>query len=526
MFVLSPNKIQSLLGVATELFILFVVLISVLILILPIQNYQPFVGGTDTNRDFLVFNHIVSFSDHIHIGPESSYGPPNSPFYYYVFSAPLRIYDSFYTLVFVNFAIIVVGILSLYGALRVLFGVLPALLAISYYGFLEVHVQEAVFIYQPFTGTSIFLVALLFFALYIKQKKQIYLHGSAFFCAVASLVHQVFFLISLLLVAIGYFSTKTYNDKILQYIKSSILFVIFIGIAYIPLLLHLSSQSAEISYFGEIFKTYSPQYVVERFSANIQTYIKLITVGHANYTIGAVLAVIVCALAISIWKKRYTLFYAISSIVCSALLYIVLLSLLSKGETSMGYYLFVPIVPVVAVATAISLFAISSCLQKQQKVLFNFLLYIVMGATCLCMIHFITLKPPISETLDDNLKYATPVTNAMVSTIRSNLSEVPANAYDIRLFIEGGEMTRNYSPILFYWSALEYGLKEQMVTLTDTYEVFETPVSPEYTFLICTTTTPEDQSYLDWCYNVIQNTSESEYIYSDPLVSVFLVKNE
>ena len=221
-----------------------------------VQSFQNSnqAGSTDSNRDYLIAHHIVSYRELPLVGPIGAFGSfGNSPAYYYLITIPLFLRDTIFSLALFNVFLQIMTLILFSILACVLFGKETGIIATILFGFSKNIIYQSGAIWQPYVMQPFLLLSFLFlFVSYSRRKYGILLASIGTFLFAAVLHQSVYVLIPvyvLCVVLILYVQRRSF----LYYAGAFIAFLVTFSVLHAPLFLYLAYHESAISFTYQIF---------------------------------------------------------------------------------------------------------------------------------------------------------------------------------------------------------------------------------------------------------------------------------
>ncbi len=195
----------------------------------------------DVGRDLLISRHIAYFNEHTALGPANPLLGvfKNSPLYYYLLAAIIRIHDSFIWVSVVNLILQISIIPMVYLTGKRMFNGRVGLIAAGVLAFNPLAISEAAYFWQPNLMSWFINLSLLTFVFAVIKKNLALLVISAVFLATAGAVNNS----ALVLIPAFLLINFLLFGKSLKFYLSSLTLIITLTAYFLPNLVYWSSRS-------------------------------------------------------------------------------------------------------------------------------------------------------------------------------------------------------------------------------------------------------------------------------------------
>ncbi len=481
-------------------------------------------NGADGSQNILIAKHIIALEEAPLTGPYNAFfgNLKNSPFYYYTLVPITLLGQSLKGILVIFIFIHLLYILSIYGATRMLFGRVAALVLIVLMSFAPVYILRAsLYVWQPHV-MEIFLGFAIFASVYAYKKqsiKMLYVGQIIFMCAVAThlsalLVSPLFF-IFLYRCAYLWKGLKGVTTLIIQFVVT--LCILFGPSVYVS----LAGEGISMEQISNLTSSYADNFSVERilFFTEYGASLILYPLSKVFIVFTLVVGSVLYLLVPSITKqKKYYFLCCIGGVLLSSL--IMFIVFLYTGNSQTRY--FIPLTPFLFIVIG-ALF--SELLHRTQgaRLLGIALLFTVM-AIYLQESRVSTFFSRIHNMERPRYNSALQVNNKVIETIERVKKE--RGYTDYRFFNFYGLRAGNYNVLSdHFWLPLEdvYQIPFAKLTPTGLHYMNRNDV----VFLFCTKKDIFSNGYstgtcLSYYTNERPLYTQIEPLYEDEYVSLFL----
>jgi len=442
-----------------------------------------FPKNLELHRDYLVSRHIVVYDEYPLTGASNQIFPAlrSSPTYPYFWAGFLLLKDDLMFLGFVNVFLQSAGIVALYLLARKLFGKGTALITALLFSFSTAALFQSGEFWQPHTLQPFINISFLLLALAYFRKSLAFLWGGIFIFFFSASFHYSAYALLPILIAVTIFILKSQKRTLQEYVSTFGFSFFSLLFFYFPVLLFLKEGSFNVGELGIsslLIDSFGKYFVNLR--ENISLLINHFFIQISESDLKHVLAIGVTLLSFLFYyfiknipgeKKKY-----FSILLVSVSLPLIFAAFL---DTVRWAYYFTPIFGVFIIVISEGLnrvFTGNLWLKASKVILVGFFLVVFSG-------NFTSLKQN-----SDNKNIADineGVINALESDIRQIKDSENRQDFDYFKFWVYKEGSRFRDHDAFFWSGLEKGLGQKLVTLVDNGASYREENTDEHIYLIC-----------------------------------------
>ena len=452
--------------------ILLVIVITFAFLYRLIALDYPLIN-TEPQRDYLIAQHILVYQDFPEKGPcclfNGSYAPYRHPVaYYYFLAGLLAINQNFMFLMFVNFFLQIIPVITIFILASYFFSQNAGLLAIFFYSFHQEIYKNALFFWQPHLKLPFLYGSFLALFIFYRTNKYWFLIISILLFFISSVIHlssmavaQVWFIALFLILRSQKHSPKFYLATLLLVFIS--LFALFkqinLEIFKNPLLL---IHTSIIGY-------------IQSLSANVQVFLNsLYGNGEEISIVGIFLLILNCVFLIGYLFKKEPGPKKLYTIILIGVIIVFLAGVSFLKATIWHFYL----PPLFGIAIIIFAEIIANQKYRLLKILGVLWIILYIG-------QFFMYYPPEIRFFSDarNIDQATTVLTKEIKDVQHQKGYPKPNFFLVQVYTQGVE-TPTIEDLAF-WLPLEQKLQEKFIQVNDTTSSFKRLNSPDYIYVVC-----------------------------------------
>ena len=429
--------------------------------------------NTEPQRDYLIAQHILTYQDFPKSGPcclfNGSYAPYRHPVaYYYLLAGALAINQNFMFLIFVNFFLQIIPVITIFILTSRFFSYSTGLLAILFYSFHQEIYKHALFFWQPHLKLPFLYGSFLALFIFYRSNKYWLLVVSTLLFIVSAAIH----LSSMAIAPLWFIALFL----ILRSQKHSVrLLLITVLLAFTSLVILLKGASLEVFKNPMLLIHTSIIDYTQSFLANLQVYLSsLYGNGKAISIAGIFLLILNCVFLIRyLFGKEQSL----------RKLYIIFLIIVVVGFIA-GVSLFKAIIwhfylpPLFGISMIV--FAQTIAAQKYRLLKIASILWII-----LYIGQFFMYYPPEIRFFSDarNIDQAATALTKEIKYVARQKGYPKTDFFLIQVYAPGVE-TPTIEDLAF-WLPLEQKLQRKFIEVNDETSSFKRLNSDDYIYIVC-----------------------------------------
>src|SRR3989344_1936081 len=218
-------------------------IISLFIRLLYIDNAAIPKTYSDSLRDYLIADHIISFGEVPLIGHSNFFlnniGLRNSPIYYYLLAIFLIPYNNIFVLIVINVFLQLSTLVLIFLITKLFFGFRTAIMAAILFGFIPFVLSQSENIWQPWVMQTVALFALYLLSLAFLKKNYKFLIAAISFLVLAISIHFSAASWLPLFILLSFLYLKLEKKKIVHYVGILATLILVAFIFHFPVLIYL-----------------------------------------------------------------------------------------------------------------------------------------------------------------------------------------------------------------------------------------------------------------------------------------------
>lgn len=451
--------------------IILVVIIVLAFLYRLIALDYPLIN-TEPQRDYLIAQHILTYQDFPQSGPccifNGSYAPYRHPvFYYYLLSGILTISQNFIFLIFVNFFLQFIPIITIFILTSRFFSYSAGLLAIFFYSFHQAIYKNALFFWQPHLKLPFLYGSFLALFLFSQTRKYWLLVISILFFFIGTAIHLSSVAIAPFWLIALFFILRSQKRSVRFYFITLLLICIS--------LVALKGVSLEVFKNPLLLVHTSIIGYIQSLSANIQVFLSsLYGNGKEISIVGIFLLILNCVFLIGYLLKKEPGPKKLYTIILIGII-IVFLAGVSFLKATIWHFYLPPLFGI-----AIIVFAQTISAQKHPLVKVAAVLWII-----LYIGQFFIYYPPRIKFFSNarEIELATTMLAQRVKDVQGQKRYSKLDFFLIKVYTQDVE-TPTIEDLAF-WLPLEQKLQRKFIEVNDSTSSFKRLNSDDYIYIVC-----------------------------------------